>query len=206
MLNKPLTPSDVRAFLVNTTQGSSDQDPGIVKATATLSGVPGTAVFVTVVDHSIVNDAYSYNVAFSGTSGQQLTALTVTLPSNRPFYPGQYPITAGSATGATPPSVSSSSASNFGTTATLNFTSFDPGDTLAFGVCHLAQVGTANNYYTSNRTDLLAGGTISCTITGANAGTYTGTLANTASRKWNYKSGYGLIDINAAITALTNGN
>ena len=38
-------------------------------------------------------------------------------------------------------------------------------------------------------------------FTGANAGNYTGTLSNVTSRNWNCKSGYVLLDINAAGSA-----
>ena len=210
VLGKSLTPADVRTLLVNHTQGTADQDPGISKATLTLSGVPAatTSVAFTATDHSEVDDAYSLNVGFTGTSGQALTSLVITLPTPTVyFYTSFYPVTTGATTGTTPPSISSSSAGSAGSasaTCAVNFSSFDPGDMLSFGVGRLVPQGTTGYGYATSKTDLFAGATISATVTGGtNPGTYTGTLANTTGPQWNYKSGYGLIDINAAVNALS---
>ena len=45
--------------------------------------------------------------------------------------------------------------------------------------------------------DQLAGAVVKAT--NSNGTTSTGTLGNTFSKKWNYKTGYGLVDVNAAI-------
>jgi hypothetical protein len=200
-----LLPADVRAYLVNTTQGSSDQNPGISQATLTKAGVPAATASVsfTELDHSLLKDPYSLNVTFTGLAGQELTSLTINLAAGLAFIPSTYPFTAGPATG-TPPTFTTTPANpaDFRTVVRLNFMNFFPGDTLAFGVARYIQSGMTTTYRPTTKTDLLAGTTLSATITGPNAGAYTGTLANTTSRKWNYKSGFGLIDINAAINAL----
>ena len=72
-----------------------------------------------------------------------------------------------------------------------------PGSTLSFGVAQTVTV-PLGNYYIHG--DQLAGATVTATdSTGAST---TGTLANTFSKKWNYKTGYGLVDVNAAIKRL----
>ena len=59
-------------------------------------------------------------------------------------------------------------------------------------------VVTGGSYYIHG--DQLAGATVKATNSAGT--TATGALANTFSKKWNYKTGYGLIDINAAIHKL----
>ena len=83
------------------------------------------------------------------------------------------------------------------TTLTLTLTNFTPGSTLSFGVAQTVVVA-GGNYYIHG--DQLAGATVKAVdSTGTSA---TGTLANTFSKKWNYKTGYGLVDVNAAIAKM----
>ena len=103
-------------------------------------------------------------------------------------------------TGGTAPTIASSTVSG-GTsgisTLTLTLSNMVPGSTLSFGVAQTVTV-TGGNYYIHG--DQLAGATI--TATDSTGAATSGTLANTFSKKWNYKTGYGLVDINAAIAKM----
>lgn len=190
-----LSPADVKSLMTSTTQGQSDQDPGVSNATA------GTTTF-SARDRGTYADPQAYTITYNGAAGTTLNTLVFDespLPGN--FYPATYAVTTGAAksgtTGGTAPAIASSTVSG-GTsgisTLTLTLTNFTPGSTLSFGVAQTVTV-PLGNYYIHG--DQLAGATITATdSTGTSA---TGTLANTYSKKWNYKTGYGLVDINAAI-------
>ena len=194
-----LKPADVRSYLINTTQGQSDQDPAVSNATA--GPVKFNAFF-----RGTYTDPNSYTIAFNGAAGTQLTSLVFNLaPINGDFFTAAYPVTFGASTtpSGTAPTISSSAvgalagtSTTTGATETLNFANFNPGATLAFGVA----TGTAAGSIIGG--DDVAGATFTATVSGDPNSPYTGTLGNTFSRKWNYKSGYGLVDINAAVTAL----
>ncbi len=193
-----LAPADVRTLLTTTTQGQSDQDPGIAYATA------GATKF-SAEDRGTYADPQAYTITYNGASGTMLTTLTFDLsplPGN--FYPGTYPVTTGAATsgtaGGTAPTIASSTVAG-GTsgisTLTLTLTNFVPGSTLSFGVAQTVTVAGGNLYIHG---DQLAGATVTATDSTGTAAT--GTLANTFSKKWNVKTGYGLVDVNAAIAKM----
>ena len=190
-----LAPADVRSLMANTTQGQSDQDPGVANATA------GATTF-SARDRGTYADPQAYTITYNGAAGTTLTTLVFDespLPGN--FYPATYAVTTGAATpgmaGGTAPSIVSSTVTG-GTsgisTLTLTLANFTPGSTLSFGVAQTVTV-PLGNYYIHG--DQLAGATI--TTTDSTGATASGVLFNTFSKKWNYKTGYGLVDINAAI-------
>ncbi len=195
-----LTRADVKSLMTSTTQGQSDQDPGVANATA------GATTF-SARDRGTYADPQAYTITYNGAAGTTLTNLSFDLtpvPGN--FNTTTYPVTVGASksgtSGGTAPTITSSTVTaNDGTTGTttltLNLANFTPGSTLSFGVAQTVKV-TGGNYYIHG--DQLAGATIlAADSTGA---VQFGTLANTFSKKWNYKTGYGLIDTNAAIGKL----
>ena len=202
-----LTPADVKNLLTSTTQGQNDLDPALSKATA------GTTLF-TAADRGTFSDSHAFTITYNGAAGTTLATLVFdlsTLPLGGEFIvtpPSQgstnyYPVTTGAATsgtGGTAPAIASSTVTGGSTgneTLTLTLTNFTPGSTLSFGVCQT--VGVAGGEYFIHG-DQLAGATITATdSTGTSASS---TLANTYSKKWSPKTGYGLIDVNAAIARL----
>ena len=195
-----LTPSDVKSLMTSTTQGQSDQDPGVANAMA------GATAF-SARDRGTYADPQAYTITYNGAAGTTLTNLSfdlTPLPGN--FNTTTYPVTVGASkpgtTGGTAPTITSSTVTaNDGTTGTttltLNLANFTPGSTLSFGVAQTVKV-TGGNYYVHG--DQLAGATI-LAIDSTGTAKF-GTLSNTFSKKWNYKTGYGLIDVNAAIARL----
>ena len=192
-----LSPADIRSLLASTTQGVQDQNPA--ESTAASGPVSFDAF-----DRNIVSDQNMYTVTFNGAAGITLSKLVFDLrPVDFRFDTGLYPVTPGGHTvGVNPalPTFSSelsnldSGSTTVGATETLTFSNFNPGDTVSFGV---ATLDTARNYRNG---DDLAGTTFTATL--GDGSTYTGTLANKTGRKWNFKSGYGLIDVNAAVARL----
>ncbi|HEY1769497.1 MAG TPA: S8 family serine peptidase [Chthoniobacterales bacterium] len=192
-----LAPADVQTLMENTTQGQSDQDPGICYATA------GSTSF-SARDRGTYADPQAYTITYNGAGGTTLNTFVFDLsplPGN--FYPATYAVTVGassSGTGGTAPSIAASTVSGGPSgisILTLTLANFTPGSTLSFGIAQTITV-TGGNYYLHG--DQLAGATI--TATDSNGGVTTGPLANTYSRSWNPKSGYGLVDVNAAINRL----
>ncbi len=192
-----LAPADVKSLMTSTTQGQSDQDPGVSNATA------GATTF-SARDRGTYADPQAYTITYNGAAGTTLNTLVFDLsplPGN--FYPATYAVTTGAAssgTGGTAPAIATSTVSG-GTsgisTLTLTLTNFTPGSTLSFGVAQTVTV-TGGNYYVHG--DQLAGAKVTATDSTGTAAT--GTLANTYSKKWNYKTGYGLVDVNAAIAKM----
>ena len=192
-----LTPADVRSLLADTTQGQNDQDPGVSNTTA------GATTF-SARDRHTYSDPGAYTITYNGAAGTTLNTLVFDLtPLPGGFYPGTFPVTTSAATsgtvGGTAPSIASSTVAGTAgvTTLTLTFSNFTPGSTLSFGVAQTVQVA-GGNFYTDGDHD--AGATI--TATDSTGTSVTGTLANTFSKAWNYKTGFGLIDVNAAINRL----
>jgi hypothetical protein len=195
-----LTPADVRTLMVQTTQGQSDQDPGVSNATA------GTTKF-SARDRGTYSDPQAYTITYNGAPGTTLNTLVFDLtPVNGDFDTADYPVTVGASasgtTGGTAPTIASSAvtAANGGTgttTLTLTLANFVPGSTLSFGVCEYLNLSGGGFFVWG---DQLAGAAI--TSTDSTATVATGTLANTYGKQWNYKTGYGLIDVNAAVNRL----
>jgi hypothetical protein len=198
-----LIPADIQTLMVETTQGQSDQDPGVSNATA------GSTTF-NARDRGTFSDPQAYTITYNGAAGTTLNTLVFDLtPLNGFFLTGNYPVTVGASasgtTGGTAPTIASSTVtaangSAGSTTLTLTLANFVPGSTLSFGVAEALQLSAAagGGYYA--RGDYLAGATV--TATDSTATSASGTLANTYSKKWNYKSGYGLVDVNAAVNRL----
>lgn len=196
-----LSPADVTALLTSTTQGTIDQDPGFIQGTTA-----GGAVNLSGRGDSST-DPNTFKVSFNGAAGQTLTTLVFDVTGTGVHFDADattgYPVTVGTTTGSTPPTLVSSAVTagsgGFNTVLTLTFSNFVPGDTLTFGV---DRDNDASNAY-GNGVDQLQGAAIRATIsTNGVANTVNGTLANAYSRKWNYKAGYGLIDAQAAVTRL----
>ena len=196
-----LTPADVRSLMSSTTQGQGDQDPTVSNATA------GTTKF-SARDRHTYSDPQAFTITYNGAAGTTLNTLRFDLsplPGN--FAPAVYAVTTGASASGVPggvgPAITASTVTaadgvSAGTsTLTLTLANFFPGSTLSFGVAQTVAVAGGNRY---SHGDQLAGATVTATdSTGTGA---TGTLANTYSKKWNYKSGYGLVDVNAAIFRL----
>ena len=195
-----LAPADVKNLLVSTTQGQNDQDPTISKTTA------GSTTF-SAQDRSTYSDSHAFTITYNGAAGTTLNTLVFdlsTLPMGGEFITANYPVTTGAATsgtsGGTAPAIATSTVAGGSTsnqTLTLTLTNFTPGSTLSFGVCQTVGV-LGGQYYIHG--DQLSGATVTATDSTGTAAS--GTLANTFSKKWNPKTGYGLIDVNAAIKLL----
>ena len=160
-------------------------------------------------DRGTYADPQAYTITYNGAPGTTLNTLVFDL-SESPlpggdFYPSRpIAVTTGAAksgtTGGTAPAIATSTVSGrharASQTLTLTLTNFVPGSTLSFGVCADRHECPLGNYYIHG--DQLAGATITATdSTGTSS--HPASLANTYSKKWNYKTGYGLVDVNAAI-------
>ena len=204
--NITLSPADVKTLMTTTTQGQSDQDPGVANATA------GTTTF-SARDRGTYADPQAYTITYNGAVGTTLNTLVfdestippgVSSPGGGNFYPGTYAVTVGASssgtTGGTAPTIATSTVSGGSTgieMLTLTLSNFTPGSKLSFGVAQTVAVSQGQFYIHG---DQLAGATITATDSTGTAAS--GTLANTFSKKWNYKTGYGLVDVNAAIAKL----
>ena len=194
-----LLPADVRNLMVTTTQGQSDQNPSVANTTA------GATTF-SARDRSTYSDPQAFTITYNGAAGTTLTTLVFdlsTLPLGGEFITASYPVTTGAAasgTGGTAPSIVSSTVTGGSTnneTLTLTLANFTPGSTLSFGVCQTIGVSGGEFYLHG---DQLAGATI--TATDSTATSASGVLGNVYGKQWNYKTGYGLIDVNAAVNKL----
>ena len=194
-----LSPADVHSLMVDTTQGQSDQNPGVSNATA------GATTF-SARDRGTYSDPQAFTITYNGAAGTTLNTLVFdlsTLPLGGEFIPGNYPLTIGasaSGTGGTAPSIVNptfTGGSSGNETLTVTLSNFTPGSTLSFGVCQTIGVSGGEFYLHG---DQLAGATI--TATDSTGTSSSGTLANVYGKQWNYKTGYGLIDVNAAVNRL----
>ncbi len=194
-----VTPADIKTLMTSTTQGQNDQDPTVSNATA------GNTTF-SAQDRGTYSDSHAFTITYNGATGTTLNTLVFdlsTLPLGGEFITASYPVTTGAATsgtGGTAPAIASSTVTGGSTsnqTLTLTLSNFTPGSTLSFGVCQTVGV-SGGQYYIHG--DQLAGATITATDSTGTAAS--GTLANTYSKKWSPKTGFGLVDVNAAIHLL----
>ncbi len=217
--NLALSPADVRSLLTSTTQGNEDQTPNYAV---------GTAGTVTVVASGYGRvDNNGYTVSYNGAAGTTLSQITIDLSTIGVHFDTTTAIptdTSTTATGTgvvvsafngtttpagfTAPSVASFAVSNGsqGTATsllTINFNNFNPGATLRFGIGRrndvvniFAQLAEVLGGQTPASPGALLGAT---TSTGAAS---SGRFSNTFKQKWNYKTGYGLIDAQAAVNRL----
>jgi hypothetical protein len=218
-----LSPADVRTLLTSTTQGTPDQTPNYTQAVA-------GPMTVTASGYGRADNNF-FRVAFNGTAGQTLSSLTIDLsnvgihfdstsaiPTDASTTATSTGVVVSSFNGATAPPGSSTkpSVASFsvatgasGTTSvlTVNFANFAPGATLNFGIGRRNDGTNVFGYSADplggNPAVPAAAATISATVAGGSA--YNGSFANSFSKKWNYKIGYGLIDAQAALNKLLGG-
>ncbi len=214
-----MTPADVRNLMISTTQGNSDQTPNYAAATAGPVTVGASGYART--------DNNFFRVDYSGAAGTTLNTLTIDLSNVGIHFDATTAMpsdtsTTATATGvvvsafngaiappgsSTKPSVASyvlsTGASGTASILTINFANFAPGAHVNFGIGRrndgtnvFGQLADPIGGSAFNGT---TGATISATTT---AGTYTGSFSNPISKKWNYKTGYGLIDAQAALARL----
>ncbi len=217
--NITLAPADIRTLLTSTTQGNEDQTP---------NAAIGTAGPLTVVASGYARtDNNAYTVSYGGATGTTLASLTIDLsPIGAHFDPTTAIPTDASTTatstgvvvsvfngtttpaGTTAPSVASytvgtGSTGTANSLLTVNFSNFNPGATLKFGV------GRRNDVVNifSQLSEVLGGMTPASpgallSETDSVSGTASGRFSNTFKQKWNYKEGYGLISAQAAVARM----
>lgn len=216
-----ISPADVRTLLTSTTQGNDDQTPNYTTATA-------GPVSVTASGYGRLDNNF-FRVSFNGAAGQSLSSLQIDLSNVGIHFDSTAAIptdasTTATATGvvvsafngatapvgsSTKPSVASYTVTNgaSGTSSilTVNFANFAPGATLNFGI---GRRNDGTNIFGYSADPLggnpgvagSQGAKISANVAGDKA--YSGSFSNTYSKKWNYKTGYGLIDAQAALNKL----
>lgn len=198
-----LSPADIRSILINSAQKTTDQDLYVSTGTA------GPVTITARGDSSAASTTNFFTVAFNGVSGQQLTKLVINLsPVGLHFDPNAttgFPFTIGSTTGSPAPAFSGTPALSGGSSgasvATINFSNFNSGSTLAFGVDRDEDSSNASGNGADELGGLTTAGgaTFTATVSG---NTYTGTFFNKLSGTYNFKAGYGLIDAAAAVNYL----
>jgi len=214
-----LTPADVRTLLTSTTQGNSDQTPNSAQAVA-------GPVTVTASGYGRADNNF-FRVAFNGTPGQTLGSVTIDLSNVGIHFDATAAMPTDTSTtatgtgvvvsafngatappgGSTKPSVASytvtTGASGNTSVLTVNFANFAPGATLNFGIGRRNDGTNIFGYSADPLGGSMAGApaaTLAATVVGGS--TYNGSFANAFSKKWNYKTGYGLIDAQAALGKL----
>lgn len=200
----PLTPQDMRNLLSTTTQGQADQDGCSVTAVAGPVSVTASG--------STRYDRNFFRVKFNGATGQQLTQLVIDLTNvgihfNASAADGTrfFAFTTGYTTGSPAPTIVGTPTLSGGPTgrsiATVTFANFTPGSTLNFGVGRVLDTLDAygQNADLIGGTTPAGGATITATVSG---NPVSGTFVNQYARKWNVKSGYGLLDAQAAVNKL----
>ena len=190
------SPQQIQAILMDTTQGSIDEDPIFC------SGTAGPVVVTDSGDGDSLPNVFE--IAFSGTTGQQLTSLTINLaPVAMHFDTGRengLPFGVDFTSGKPRPKQGKRTYSGGSTgklSITIAFTHFVPGDTFGFSI-GFDDDNTGEYGYDA---DELAGATFSATVKGV-ASPVTGTLGNQLGHAYNFKAGYGLLDAQAAINSL----
>jgi hypothetical protein len=190
----PLSPQYIQSLMIATTQGTIDEEPLFS------SGTAGPVTLTDSGDSQILFN--TFGLTFSGSAGQKLTSLTINLApvamrfdSTTDAY-GQ-PWILDSATGTPAPSSPGRSfpGAPADPTMIMALSNFSPGDTMDFSV---GFVDGNTGKYGYNPAEL-AGATFSATVSGV---VYTGTFGNTLGNYYNYKSGYGLVNAQAALNLL----
>ncbi|WP_287128585.1 FG-GAP-like repeat-containing protein [Candidatus Cyanaurora vandensis] len=196
--NGALTPAQVKRYL----QGSGpihDLSPSFSEAVAT---VGGTTVRVTATgdgSNFAAADPNFFKISFTGTAGQELTDFSLNLtPSGLtfdtnadtglPFTTGVIVGDVGVTGGLLAPSPSPE--------LDLAFISFDPSDSVAFGVDR--DVAAVNSG--GNSADALVGATFTATVTGL--GVLTGTFIDVTGKGFSILDGYGLVDAPDALVSV----
>ncbi|AGY57215.1 S8 family serine peptidase [Gloeobacter kilaueensis] len=189
LLQKAGGPGAISADAIRTalqsTAPARDIDPLFSKAVAgpvTVTGNGGSST-----------DPNFFRVSLSG-RGLTLTSLTIDLtPAGLVFDPsasGGFPLTTGTVSGATLPSITSAGPTAPTPTLNLTFASFDSGDKLNFGIDRdLATGGFGNS------ADSLGNATITAVTS---RGTFTGTFVNQFGTGYSVYDGFGLLDAQAA--------
>ncbi len=213
LTNPPPNPKYIRSLLQATTQqtGSSpgtDTMPDFCSATGTTSGYTVTLAGT----GDVSTDPNTFRITYTGRGGAyKLTSMFIDLTHSELVFDTDaatgYPFTQGD-TGAAETGgatlVSGVESNEDGTgvggnhlpAATLTFASFAAGDQLTFGVDR--DVAGINAY--GNGVDQLEGSTFTATLTsGLSTITVTGTFTNQFSTAYNFKAGYGLVDVHAAV-------
>ncbi len=217
--NITLSPGDVRSLMISTTQANQDQTPGSAVGTA-------GAVTVTAGGYGRT-DNNGYTVAYSGAAGTTLASITIDLSTIGAHFDTTTAIpldTTTTATGTgvvvsafngttTPTGTTAPSVTGFtvgtgsGGTATslltVNFSNFNPGATLKFGIGRrndVVNIFSQLGEVLGGQTPTSPGALLSATNSAS--GTASGRFVNTFKQKWNYKEGYGLIDAQAAVNRL----
>ncbi len=202
----------IRSLLQATTQGQIDTIPSYCLATGTDATNAYTVSLSGTGDVS--TDPGTFRITYAGPAGStyQLTSMLIDLtPSELEFDTNAtsgFPFTQGDTNsaetggmnGATLNATAANGPANEDlSTATLAFTNFAVGDALTFGVDR--DVIGINAY--GNGVDQLQGSTFTATLTDTtnpnNTITVSGTFENGYNQEYNYKAGYGLVDVNAAI-------
>ncbi len=214
-----LTPADVRSLMTSTTQGNEDQTPGYAVGTAGQVSVTAAGYGRT--------DNNGYTVAYTGAAGTTLTSITIDLSTIGAHFDTTTAIPLDTTTtatgtgvvvsafngttapaGTTVPSVASytvgtGSAGTATSLLTVNFSNFSPGATLKFGIGRrndgvniFSQLGEVLGGMSPSSPGALLSATDSTTAV------TTGRFVNSFKQKWNYKTGYGLIDAQAAVNRL----
>ncbi len=212
-----LTPADVRSLMISTTQ-TEDQTPGYAVGTA-------GPVTITAGGYGRT-DNNGYTVAYTGAAGTTLASITIDLSTIGAHFDTTTAIPTDTSTtatgtgvvvsafngtttpaGTTAPSVASftvgtGSTGTANSLLTVNFANFNPGATLKFGIGRrndvvniFAQLGEVLGGAPNAPGALLS-------ETDSAAGTTSGRFVNTFKQKWNYKTGYGLINAQAAVNRL----
>jgi len=192
------SPQQIKSILIATTQGLIDEDPLFC------SGTAGPVTVTNTGDDEVLPNVFE--IAFSGTTGQKLTGLTIDLSpvsmhfDNRP--PNGLPFLVDATTGRPVPTARArvfSGGSSGKSSVTIPFSNFEPGDTFSFSIGFDDDDTDSYGY----NADELGGATLSATVSGV-ASPYSGTLVNQLGRAYNYKAGYGLLDAEAALNMLLN--
>lgn len=215
-----LSPADVRTLMTSTTQTNEDQTPNYAVGTAGNTKIVASGYART--------DNNAYTVSYNGAAGSTLSQITIDLSTIGVHFDSTTAIPTDTSTTATatgvvvsafngttaPPGFTAPSVASYtlgtgsGGTAnsllTVTFNNFSPGSTLKFGIGRrndgtnvFAQLSEVLGGQTPTSPGALVSSTESGTVT-----PFTGRFVNTFQQKWNYKTGYGLINAQAAVARL----